>query len=111
MKPHSPISRTASNGDERRVRLGKELRRHREAAGMTQAQLGKRIRKSAAAVSKIEAARQPLDMPTLLAITNELRIVPERLLLDVELARTTLSPLQRRAIDVLRKAIEHSSQA
>ncbi len=95
--------------DERLGRVGRELRRFREAAGLTQGQLAGRIGKSTATVSKIEAARQPLDMPTFLAIADELRFSPEQLFLRVELARKSSTPLQQRVLEVFKRALETSA--
>jgi transcriptional regulator with XRE-family HTH domain len=99
-------SAAATGGDERLARLGRELRKHREAVKLTQGELARRIGKSTATISKIESARQPLDMSTLLAITDELRVPPEQLLLRIELSRKSATPLQRRVLDVLRKTME-----
>src|SRR5437762_1757821 len=94
--------------------LARELRRHRESAGLTQGELAELVGKSTATISKIEAARQPLDMGTFLAISDELEVAPEELLLRAELSRKPLSPLQARVLDVFKHTLgvaESTSQS
>ncbi len=99
----SPVKDVAV--DERLGWLSRELRRHREAAGLSQGQLAGRIGKSTATVSKIESARQPLDMATFLAISDELGVAPEQLLLRAEMSRKTTGPLQQRVLGAFEAAI------
>ena len=107
MKRKITTSRTRGRtNDDRLERLGREMRRFRESAGLTQGQLAKRIGKSTATISKIEAAKQPLDMPTFLEIADELRVRPEELFLRVELAsKSRLSRQQQRMLDVFQVVI------
>jgi len=107
LKRERKTSKTAgATADERLERLGRELRKRREVAGLTQGQLAKRVGKSTATISKIEAAKQPLDMPTFLAIADELRVAPEQLMLRIELTRQSETPLQQRILDVFKRTLE-----
>jgi transcriptional regulator with XRE-family HTH domain len=79
--------------------LGDELRRCRKARGLTQEELGSRIGKSTATISKIESANQPLDMATFLLLADELEISPYVLLLR---AQTSGHRQSRARAEVLR---------
>lgn len=106
MKQNPTTSNSAlSARDDRMQRLGRELQGVREQAGLTQGQLARRIGKSTATVSKIEAAKQRLDMPTFLAITDELRVAPEQVLLRVEMSRKPMTRAQRQVVEVFRKLV------
>lgn len=106
MKRRKTKSAAAGNvSDERIGWIARELRRQRESAGLTQGQLAQRIGKSTATVSKIESARQPIDMTTFLAISDQLQVSPEQLLLRAELSRKALTPLQTRVLGVFKRTI------
>lgn len=99
-------TRAGASADQRLVHLGRELQEVRESAGLTQGQLARRIGKSTATVSKIEAAKQRLDMPTFLAMTDELGIAADHLILRAELARKPMTPLRREILGVFKKMLE-----
>jgi transcriptional regulator with XRE-family HTH domain len=74
--------------------------------GLSQGELGSRIGKSTATISKIESGSQAADMLTFLALTEALEISPATVLLKSQVEASRLQAVDLPVVEVMRQLVE-----